>query len=76
MISPNILIFILVGFVMSILSLIFRQKKIYNVVPKKIWTYWHNLDKIPKAVKLCMESCKKFNPDYEIVLMTKKNFQG
>ena len=81
MISPNILIFILVGFVMSILSLIFRQKKIYNVVPKKIWTYWHNPDnsgvnKIPKAVKLCMESWKKFNPDYEIVLLTKKNFQG
>jgi hypothetical protein len=81
MIQGNIIVFIFVGLILSILSLLFRQKANYNVVPRKIWSYWDNSDKsgtnkIPKSVKLCMESWKKHNPDYEIVLLTKKNFQG
>jgi hypothetical protein len=76
MIQGNIIVFLIVGIIMSILSLLFRQKAIYNQVPKKIWTYWDNPDKIPKSVKLCMETWKKSNPDYEIILLTKKNFQG
>lgn len=81
MVQGNIIVFILVGFIISILSFIFGQKKTYNTVPKKIWTYWDNPDnsgvnKLPKSVKLCMESWAKYNPDYEIVLLTKKNFQG
>ena len=81
MIQGNIIVFIFVGLILSILSLLFRQKANYNIVPRKIWTYWDNPDKlgtnkIPKSVKLCMESWKKYNPDYEIVLLTKKNFKG
>lgn len=76
MMQANILIFIIVGFILSVLSILFRQKKNYNLVPKKIWTYWDNSDKLPKAVKLCMESWKKYNPEYEIVLLTKKNYKG
>jgi hypothetical protein len=76
MIQANIIIFLFVGFIISILSLIFRQKKSYNLVPKKIWTYWDNPDKMPKSVKMCMESWKKFNPEYEITLLTKNNFKG
>jgi hypothetical protein len=76
MMPLNIIIFAFVGFIMSMLSLVFRQKKTYNTVPKKIWTYWHNPDKIPKSVKMCMESWAKYNPDYEIVVLSKKNFQG
>lgn len=76
MIKGNIIVFIIVGFILSVLSLLFRQKKNYNLVPRKIWTYWDNPDKLPKAVKLCMESWKKYNPDYEIVLLTKKNYKG
>lgn len=76
MIQINIILFAIIGLILSILSFIFRQKPIYNQVPKKIWTYWDNPDKMPKAVKLCMESWKKHNPNYEIILMTKKNFQG
>jgi mannosyltransferase OCH1-like enzyme len=30
-----------------------------------MWTYWDNEDKIPKVVRMCMESWKKWNPDYE-----------
>jgi hypothetical protein len=82
MVEANIIIFIIVGLLLSALPIlssltaIFGHKKTYNVAPRKIWTYWDNPDKLPKAVKLCMDSWKKFNPDYEIVLLTKKNYQG
>jgi hypothetical protein len=76
MIQGNKIVFIIVGLILSVLSLLFRQKQNYNLVPRKIWTYWDNPDKIPKTVKMCMESWKKHNPDYEIVLLTKKNFKG
>lgn len=81
MIQGNIIIFVLVGFILSVLALLFGERRNYNQVPKKIWTYWDNPDnsevnKLPKAVKLCMDSWKKHNPDYEIVLLTKKNYQG
>jgi len=47
----------------------------YNLVPRKIWTYW-NTEKIPKTAQMCIASWQKYNPDYEIVLMTKKNYMG
>jgi hypothetical protein len=43
-------------------------------IPKHIWTYWDNPDTVPKSVKMCMESWKKHNPDYEIHLITKQNY--
>jgi hypothetical protein len=52
------------------------EKKDYNRVPKKIWTYWDDPDKIPKTVKMCMKGWKKYNPNYEIILLTKKNYKG
>ena len=73
---PGVIIITLIGFILSILAFIFKPSPIYNTVPKKIWTYWDNPDKLPKAVKLCMASWKKFNPDYEVILLTKKNFKG
>jgi hypothetical protein len=33
-------------------------------------------DRIPKTVKMCLRNWAKWNPDYEIVLLTKKNYQG
>lgn len=56
--------------------IIFMEKRDYNRIPKKIWTYWDNSDKIPKTVKMCMEGWKKYNPNYEIFLLTKKNYKG
>jgi len=80
MIQGNIILFIIVGFILSVFGLLFRQKQNYNLVPRRIWTYWENPDNpskgLPRVVKLCMESWKKFNPDYEIVLLTKKNVKG
>ena len=67
----NIIIFIII--IIILLFGIFRRQN-YNIAPKIIWTYWDNPDKIPKTVKMCMESWKRYNPDYEIVLLTKKNY--
>lgn len=55
---------------------IFRERTNYNQAPKKIWTYWDNPIKIPNVVELCMASWKKFHPEYQIVLLTKKNYKG
>ena len=54
----------------------YREKKNYNQAPKKIWTYWDNPMKIPNVVELCIKSWKKFHPEYEIVLLTRKNYKG
>lgn len=74
--SDAIVIFLLI--IIIILGLAFAnwQKNDYNRHPKKIWTYWDNPDRIPKTVKMCMESWKKYNPEYEIILLTKQNFKG
>lgn len=52
----------------------YNTNKNYNKAPKIIWTYWDNPDRIPKVVEMCMESWKKWNADYEIILLTKKNY--
>jgi hypothetical protein len=47
-------------------------EKFQNIFPKKIWTYWDDYNSIPKTVKMCIEGWKKYNPDYEITLITKE----
>jgi Capsular polysaccharide synthesis protein len=73
-VNSNIQIFIVVIVILFGFYLLFRTKPKYNKVPKKIWTYWDNPDKLPKTVKMCMDSWKKHNPAYEITLLTKKNY--
>ena len=41
-------------------------------IPKKIWTYWDN-DKLPKIVEKCINTWKKQNPNYEIIVLSKQN---
>lgn len=48
----------------------------YHRARKTIWTYWENPDTLPRTVKMCMESWKKHNSDYEVILLTKKNYMG
>jgi Capsular polysaccharide synthesis protein len=80
MLRSNIVFFIIVAIILIGFAITFSQKTNYNMVPRKIWTYWNSSDsainKIPKTVKLCMESWKKYNPDYEIVLLTKQNYHN
>jgi len=76
MLNSNIWIFIIVFIIIVILAWYHYPRKNYNKVPKIIWSYWDNPDKIPKTVKMCMESWKKYNPDYEIILLNKKTYKG
>lgn len=39
----------------------------------KIFTFWEPKDKMPDYLKLCMETWKKFLPDYEIVVLDYTN---
>lgn len=69
------IIIVVVGIIIGC-WMIFMERKDYNRVPKKIWTYWDDPDRIPKTVKMCMKGWKKYNPNYEIILLTKKNYKG
>lgn len=42
-----------------------------QAIPKKIWTFWDSADTVPEFVKLCMESWKKYNPEYELHMLHK-----
>ena len=73
--NTNIIIFIIILIILIYTLLHEFLYKDYNQTPKKIWTYLDNPD-IPKTVTLCMEGWKKYNPEYEIILLTKKNVFG
>ena len=68
-------IWLIILIIILFVGLILTQTTNYSQIPKKIWTYWDNPDKIPKTVKMCIESWKKYNPEYEIILLTKKNYK-
>lgn len=57
-----------------------QHKTSYNRVPKKIWTYWtakpNGLVMPSKEELQCLASWKKWNPEYEIVTLTKKTLKG
>lgn len=41
-------------------------------IPKIVWTFWHT-DHIPSIVYKCIQTWKKFNPDYQVYIVTKEN---
>ena len=43
-----------------------------SIIPKKIWTYW-NTDELTPVVTKCINSWKKYNPDYEVIIVTPTN---
>lgn len=70
--KSNILILISI---LLLCVIVFRPRhRSYNIVPRIIWTYWDNPEKIPKTVKMCIEGWKKNNPGYEVILLTKDNY--
>lgn len=44
-------------------------------IPKRIWTYWNEKTITKKTVRLCIESWKKYNPDYEITIVNPSNLK-
>ncbi len=41
----------------------------------RIFTFWEPKDKIPAYLELCLETWKKFLPDYEIVVLDYSNLK-
>lgn len=67
--------FIIIGILILFFIVLLTKRWNYGMQPKIIWTYWDNPDKLPKTVKICMESWKRYNPEYEIILLTKGNYK-
>jgi hypothetical protein len=76
LIKTSIVVFAVSILLVLVLAWKNRPRSNYSQIPKKLWTYWDNPDRIPKTVLLCMESWRKHHPDYEITLLTKKNYKG
>jgi len=43
------------------------------IFPKKIWTYWHDKN-IGPVIGKCIDNWKKFNPDFEIIVLNQENY--
>lgn len=44
-------------------------------IPKVIWTYWHDLDKVPHIVSKCIDTWLYNNEDYQINLINNERFE-
>lgn len=42
-------------------------------MPKVIWTYWNDPRRIPEVVSICMDSWRKHNPSFKIVVLNDDN---
>lgn len=72
-----IVFFFVVILCFSLTILFFKKTPILenfgeNPIPKKIWTFWDTPD-IPEIVHKCIETWKKHNPHYEIIVLNKQN---
>ncbi len=78
MISSSYALFIIVIiiYIVCLLVLKEKEKENYNKVPRKIWTYIDNPTKISKFSELCIESWRKYNPDYEVIILKKDTYKG
>ena len=43
-------------------------------IPKKIWTFWDNTN-LPDTVVKCIDSWHRYNPDYEITVLSKASIK-
>jgi mannosyltransferase OCH1-like enzyme len=71
------IITLLILIIISILSIeyykIYKETfEINTSIPKKIWTYWDN-DRLPEIIEKCINTWKKHNPNYEIIVLSKQN---
>jgi hypothetical protein len=51
-----------------------KSSNFSNDIPKTIWTFWDS-DAIPDSVKRCIDSWKKSNPDYSVIILNKNNLK-
>ena len=44
-----------------------------NPIPKKIWTFWDS-DEVPSFIEKCIQTWKRHNPDFEIIILNNNNY--
>jgi hypothetical protein len=69
-----ITILILIGY-----GIWFYPRAQYNQAPKIIWTYWDEPDHLDPKKRLSDQATKairSWDPNYEIIVLTKKTYQG
>ena len=42
-------------------------------IPRTIWTFWDDADKVPAIVQMCIATWRKHNPDYSLTVLTMDN---
>ena len=67
--------FILIAIGLLWITVRSRREHFSQQIPKKIWTYWDDEEIKNKTVQLCIQSWKKYNPDYEVIVIHQKNLK-
>ena len=64
---------IITTIVLIVCAIVYMDKTTYNRIPRKIWTF---LDRPSEEATRCQRSWEQWNPGYEIVVLTRKNYKG
>jgi hypothetical protein len=51
-----------------------QQRSKYDTIPKIIWSFWDS-DDIPDFIHKCIDSWKKYNPEYTVNFLSKTNLK-
>ncbi len=70
----SVFLIIILVTIVSLCIFISNKNNTDSIIPKIIWTYWHN-DDIPPIIEKCIRTWKVFNPDYKIVILTEKKLK-
>jgi hypothetical protein len=63
------IIIVLVVVIIALLIINTNSSNFSSEIPKTIWTYWDSPN-LPETVKKCIETWKKYNPDYEVIVLS------
>ena len=51
-----------------------EDKNSFDLIPKVIWTYWHEPE-LPSLIKKFINTWKKHNPDFKIIILNHQNIK-
>jgi hypothetical protein len=46
-----------------------QRARAAGVIPRVIWTYWHDPRDVPPVVRRCMDTWRRHNPDFRVELL-------
>ena len=69
----QILIILIIIILLTLFYYLYNKSK--KEIPKIIWTFWHD-ENIPDIVIKCINTWKKYNPKYDIIILNKTNLSN